>query len=97
MPGQEGSTVTKRYREAVEAVEVGEQEVPARFCWRGSTYRVLGILGHWREDAGYWSGGGVEVPQRDLWRVEARNGTPTPGVYELVCEGGAWRLEKVWD
>jgi len=54
-------------------------------------------LGHWREDAGYWSGGGVEVPQRDLWRVEARNGSPERGVYELVRQGDTWRLDRVWD
>jgi hypothetical protein len=58
---------------------------------------VVSVLGHWREDAAYWAGGGIEVPQRDLWRVEARNGTPTRGVYELVSEGEAWRLDRVWD
>lgn len=91
--------MTKRYREQVEvpAAEGADQPVPERFRWRGSTYRVLAVLGHWREDAGYWTGGGVEVPQRDLWRVEARNGTPARGVYELVREAGTWRLERVWD
>jgi hypothetical protein len=82
--------VAKRYREPVE-VEL-EAEAPAGFCWRGRTYRVHAVLGHWREDAGYWSGGGMEIPQRDLWRVEAAR-----GVYELVCEQGAWRLDRVWD
>lgn len=66
------------------------------FRWRGRTYRVLAVLGHWREDAGYWSGGGIEIPQRDLWRVEALGGG-APGVYELVCESGAWRLDRIWD
>lgn len=97
--------MTKRYREPVEilssvAESVGEGSpvgVPAAFRWRGSTYRVLSVLGHWREDAAYWSGGGIEIPQRDLWRVEARNGIPASGVYELVHERGAWRLDRVWD
>jgi hypothetical protein len=94
--------MTKRYREPVEVVAVDVDAAtsavrPAAFRWRGGTYRVLSVLGHWREDAAYWTGGGVEVPQRDLWRVEARNGTPTRGVYELVCEQGAWRLDRVWD
>lgn len=75
----------------------GDDAPPAAFRWRGSSYRLLTVLGHWREDAGYWSGGGVEVPQRDLWRVEARNGSPARGVYELVLEAGAWRLDRVWD
>ena len=87
--------MSKRYREAVEVVD--DEHGPVRFAWRGSTYRVISVLGHWREDAGYWTGGGIEVPQRDLWRVEARNGTPAKGVYELVSESGKWRLDRVWD
>ncbi len=88
--------MSKRYREAVDVV--GGDGGPQRFSWRGSTYRVTSILGHWREDAAYWAGGGIEVPQRDLWRVEARNGRPgSAGVYELVSESGAWRLDRVWD
>ena len=87
--------MTKRYRETVD-VAAG-QEGPVQFSWRGSTYRVLSVLGHWREDATYWTGGGIDVPQRDLWRVEARNGSPARGVYELVSENGSWRLDRVWD
>lgn len=88
--------MTKRFREPVSVT--AEAAGPVAFSWRGKSYRVLAVLGHWREDAVYWSGGGVEVPQRDLWRVEARNGAPGgPGVYELVCEDGAWRLDRVWD
>lgn len=88
--------MSKRYREAVEVVG-GDDTGPVQFSWRGSTYRVTSVLGHWREDAGYWAGGGIEVPQRDLWRVEARNGSPAKGVYELVAEDGAWRLDRIWD
>lgn len=96
--------MTKRYREAVE-VQVdglhvepdGSTAPPSSFVWRQGRYRVLAVLGHWREDAAYWSGGGVEVPQRDLWRVEAQNGTPDRGIYELVCESGRWRLDRIWD
>ena len=74
------------------------------------SYHVMTVLGHWREDAGYWAGGGVEVPQRDLWRVEAHRGqhasSASHGIYELVCEevtdqetgqGITWRLDRVWD
>jgi Family of unknown function (DUF6504) len=86
--------LTKRYREPVQ-VTGDRAGNPTGFRWRGRTYRVMTVLGHWREDAGYWSGGGVEVSQRDLWRVEA--GAPHDGVYELVQEGGAWRLDRVWD
>ena len=86
---------------------MAESARPVAFRWRGSSYTVVAVLGHWREDAGYWSGGGVEVPQRDLWRVEAgyrvgpgrriSNGRPTRGVYELVRRGESWRLDRVWD
>jgi hypothetical protein len=93
--------MSKRYREPVEVatIETPDGPEPAAFLWRGASYRVLAVLGHWREDAGYWSGGGVEVPQRDLWRVEARHGAPASGVYELVHEHEheRWRLDRVWD
>ena len=93
--------MTKRYREQVEVTAAAgsgqDAAAPVRFIWRGASYRVLSVLGHWREDGGYWSGGGIEIPQRDLWRVEARNGEPVSGVYELVSEAGAWRLDRVWD
>ena len=96
--------MTKRYRETVEVeteqvlVELdGGPAPPAAFVWRGGRYRVLSVLGHWREDGAYWAGGGVEVPQRDLWRVEAQNGSPSRGIYELVHEQDAWRLDRIWD
>lgn len=93
--------MTKRYREAID-VTAGDH--PTAFRWRGGTYRVRSVLGHWREDAGYWSGVGLRIPQRDLWRVEAcpADGRPdgpsaSSGVYELVREAGRWRLDRVWD
>lgn len=94
--------MTKRYRESVDvqtSVPDGQAgpAPPAAFTWRGSRYQVLAVLGHWREDAAWWAGGGIEVPQRDLWRVEAQNGTPDRGIYELVSEGDAWRLDRIWD
>lgn len=74
-----------------------DEVAPTAFAWRREHYRVQHVLGHWREDAGWWVGGGVAVPQRDLWRVEARGGPPARGVYDLVAEAGGWRLERVWD
>lgn len=93
--------MTKRYREALEAVEVtqgGDQ--PAAFCWRGRRYEIVGVLGHWREDPGWWrrpDGQPIRIEQADLWRVEARNGVPGHGVYEIVRRGDQWRLDRVWD
>lgn len=89
--------MTKRYREPVDVELDGAGEAPAAFRWRGGRYRVRSVLGFWREDGGRWVGGGIEIPQRDLWRVEAQNGRPGSGIYELVHEGGAWRLDRVWD
>lgn len=92
--------MVRRYREAVEVqVQRGAagRAAPAGFSWRGGRYEVLAVLGHWREDAGYWVGASMAVPQRDLWRVEAAAAGTAPGVYELVCEAGGWRLDRVWD
>ncbi len=98
--------MNKRYREDLDEVRVAAEPAgsydrpPEGFTWRGKDYRVLQVLGHWREDAGWWRGSdgtSVQIEQSDLWRVEARNGLPTRGVYELVRRGDAWRLEKVWD
>ena len=106
--------MSKRYREAIEDVVltrdtgdgtgdgdggVGEQR-PAAFSWRGHDYLVTSVLGHWREDPGWWrrpSGEPIKIEQTDMWRVEARNGKPMPGVYEIVRKGDEWRLDRVWD
>ncbi|MGH8905415.1 MAG: DUF6504 family protein [Egibacteraceae bacterium] len=88
--------MTRRYREPIE-VSVGDPELgPLTFRWRGRTYSVLTVLGHWREDGAYWAGGDIEIPQRDLWRVEA-TASKDRGVYELVRESGRWILDRVWD
>lgn len=98
--------MSKRYRESLEEVECDGQR-PVAFAWRGRRYRVTGVLGHWREDAGWWArpnGAPVRIEQADLWRVEAgrvvsgRAGQgPGDGVYELVHRDGAWRLDRIWD
>jgi hypothetical protein len=77
--------MTKRYREDVDVTTDGtESHMPTAFRWRGRRYRIVAVLGHWREDAGYWSGAEVDVPQRDLWRVEARR---LPGEDDLATAG----------
>ncbi len=79
--------MVKRYREPLGDVE-WSGEGPVAFTWRGRTYRVERVLGHWREDPGWWrraDGRAIRIRQVDLWRVEARNGRPERrGVYELV-------------
>jgi hypothetical protein len=95
----EGAAMTKRYRERIEEVEVAS-DAPAAFRWRGQRYQVLSVLGHWHEDEGWWrraDGVPERIERTDLWRVEARNGAPVRGVYELVRKGDAWRLDRIWD
>ncbi|MBW3619894.1 MAG: hypothetical protein KY461_06580 [Actinobacteria bacterium] len=92
--------MTKRYRETLE--EVAEAEgAPTVFAWRGKRYRVLEVLGHWREDPGWWrrpDGQPIRIEQTDMWRVTAVNGSAeSRGVYELVQRGGEWRLDRIWD
>lgn len=113
--------MTKRYREDLDEVITGDGDAvdvddprgvgaPTSFRWRGRSYTVLQVLGHWREDAGWWrrpDGVPIQLERTDLWRVEARNGAgpegrkrdggPAWGVYELVQRGDAWRLDRVWD
>lgn len=91
--------MTKRYRDDLDEVEV-EDACPVRFRWRGQGYEVLQVLGHWYEEPGWWQradGVAARIERTDLWRVEARNGSPTRGIYELVERGGRWRLDRVWD
>lgn len=95
--------MTKRYREALESVELSRDLArpgPTAFRWRDELYQVIQVLGHWREDPGWWrrpDGHAIRIEQTDLWRVEARNGTTTRGVYELVLRAGEWCLDRVWD
>ncbi len=99
--------MSKRYREPLEAVELVDDDAtsvpdqpPAAFTWRGEHYRVTAVLGHWHEDERWWrrtDGLPERIERTDLWRVEARNGAPSRGVYELVRRGGAWRLDRIWD
>lgn len=95
--------MSKRYREVLDEVETNEEDTPApaSFRWRGRRYRVVRVIGHWREDPGWWrrpDGEPVRIVQSDLWRVEARNGSlSSQGIYELVHRDDEWRLDKVWD
>lgn len=90
--------MTKRYREPLGSVRC-EGGAPVTFRWRGRTYVVRRVLGHWREDPGWWrrsDGRAVRIEQADLWRVEAGAGS-SGGVYEVVRRGEHWHLDRVWD
>lgn len=96
--------MTRRYREAIELLatqtdpRVPDEPVPHAFRWRGAVHTVTNVLGHWREDARWWSARGVQIPQRDLWRIEVTAArAPHRTVCEVACENGRWRLDRVWD
>lgn len=107
--------MTKRYREVLDRVDTAAEAAPmsgstgatggvaraapVAFRWRGQGYRVLRVLGHWREDPGWWrrpDGQPIRIEQTDLWRVEAGHDAAR-GVYELVHRDGCWTLDRVWD
>lgn len=81
-----------------------DADQPLVFAWRGRRYDVTRILGHWREEEGWWrrpDGEPIRIEQSDLWRVEAVRGggmaRDQRGVYELSHRGPVWRLDRVWD
>lgn len=94
-------TVT-RQEPATASGSMPHDHEPLAFTWRGRRYVVTRVIGHWREEEGWWrrpDGEPIRIEQSDLWRVEATRATAADGrgVYELACRGGAWRLDRVWD
>jgi hypothetical protein len=79
--------VTKRYREPLDRVVLDSgRSAPVSFGWRGRRFRVSRIVGHWREDPGWWRGSdgrAIRIEQADLWRVEVCD-----GVCEHTAEAG---------
>ena len=61
------------------------------FIWRKRLYRVLEIIGWWREPGKWWD----NEPIRYYLRVNAKN--TSIGTYELCRIGDAWLLDKVLD
>ena len=61
------------------------------FIWRKRLYRVLEVLGWWREPSDWWNGKSV----RFFIRVDAKNSSI--GTYELCKLGKVWFLSRVLD
>ncbi len=61
------------------------------FIWRKRLYRVVEVLGWWREPADWWN----EKAVRYFVRVTARNASD--GTYELYQLGDSWFLQRVLD
>lgn len=89
---------------------------PVAFQWRGRLYLVGQVLSHWRERRAWWrealdpaggpagdsAGTGIAAAGRDrlVWRVQARPGQASAGVYDLACESATpprWALLRIAD
>jgi len=82
--------MSKRIGEPVRA-HTGEDSMPTAFIWRKRLYRVVDVLGWWREPSEWWNGKAM----RFFVRVNARNSTT--GTYELCRLGDSWFLDRVLD
>ena len=72
-------------------VHLDKDSMPVAFIWRKRLYRVVELLGWWREPSDWWGGKAV----RFFIRVNARNSSI--GTYELYRLGEAWFLPKAFD
>ncbi len=61
------------------------------FIWRKRLYRVLEVVGWWREPSEWWDGKAMRL----FIRVNARNSNT--GTYELYKLGEQWFLSRVLD
>jgi hypothetical protein len=61
------------------------------FIWRRRLYRVLEVIGWWREPSNWWNGETIPL----FVRVNAR--TSSTGSYELCRFGKKWFLIRVLD
>jgi hypothetical protein len=61
------------------------------FIWRKRVYRVVEVLGWWREPSEWWNGKAM----RFFVRVNAKNSSV--GTYELYQLGESWFIHRVLD
>ena len=72
-------------------VHLVKDSMPVAFIWRKRLYRVVELIGWWREPSDWWEGKAV----RFFIRVNARNSSI--GTYELYRLGEVWFLHKAFD
>ena len=90
--------------------DVGSDDAPEQFLWRGRLYVVRAVLARWTEAGGWWRTPDLVIDdrERDWWRVEAdcpaTRGrlaalSAGRGVYDLCFDWsrGAWSLARVLD
>ena len=61
------------------------------FIWRKRLYRVLEVIGWWREPSDWWNDETIRL----FVRVNAKNSST--GSYELYKLGEEWFLSRVFD
>ena len=71
--------------------QINKDSMLTAFIWRKRLYRVVEVLGWWREPSEWWSGKAM----RFFVRVNAENSSV--GTYELYQLGERWFLYRVLD
>ena len=72
-------------------VHQNKDSIITAFIWRKRLYRVLDVVGWWREPSEWWNGKSMRL----FIRVNAQNSSI--GTYELYKLGGQWFLSRVLD
>jgi hypothetical protein len=84
------NTMPRLIDEPVKAYRNNDSIITA-FIWRKRLYRVLDVIGWWREPSEWWNGKSMRL----FIRVNAQNSST--GTYELYKLGGQWFLSRVLD
>ncbi|MFI6575501.1 DUF6504 family protein [Nocardiopsis sp. NPDC050513] len=68
---------------------------PARFTWRGHTYRVRRIIGDWPARAGT---PGAPATQTHLLRVSAESEAGEPSIIDITRDVSSdhWTMRRQW-
>lgn len=80
-----------------EPIHVLFADEPRQFIWRDRLLLIKQIHGRWNRATAWWAEGRADG-EREVWRVEAGNGTHR-GVYELArtVDAEDWVLQAVLD
>ena len=78
-----------------EPVKIHEDKdsIMTAFIWKKRLYRVLEVLGWWREPSEWWKG----TAMRFFVRVNAKSSGTDSGTYELYKLGEQWFLSRIID
>lgn len=82
----------RRYDDPVDVRrgQVGAQEAPEQFLWRGRLWKVRSVIGHWVETGAWWQSADVRsvIGSDDAGAAGARR-----PVGDLLAERELWRVE----